>query len=508
MPFQVGLMVYGLMGSSPSREDRAKHLLMLRHTEINPTTTTKERSTSTTPSHIVQSEISHEDTSIQSDVGDDISQEPRSLPYRRIPTTEDTDSEQGIMLSSSKHGRNAKANAFVNEGPSTRFHRVDTYPVYWIPPLIVRSEPVIQSRIMNNINYQIPRPFMTRNLTAERLARNRIKVFKNDPQTALPYYGFASPSKYAQLSSYRYPSEAKNIQDIIKYLTTDDSNKSSPSNKKQETVAFPVPVANGRRIKFSGVYKTAVRDHPEENHVKPEESVEDSVTSSHQKMMSDPSLNGHAYIADPFHAFKPSDPSEVNLLANSDFRFSPFDNRIRFPTNRPHRNRWGVLEINPNDKYFPRPPINFGKPSAPSPSISENHDPVVQTYPGTYTSAIYRPFGKEPSTTTPHSSTKTANKMKPFSVMLDIYPMMEESVLQTSSGPYKLQPRPMTRPDHGLGHHVRFSQGVNQERFPEQLTDSESKHQMVVHLNLYPKTKKNHKFGNRSVLVQQKSFLQ
>ncbi|XP_021935745.1 uncharacterized protein LOC110837664 [Zootermopsis nevadensis] len=92
--------------------------------------------------------------------------------------------------------------------------------------------------------------------------------------------------------------------------------------------------------------------------------------------------------------------------------------------------------------------------------------------------------------------------MKPFSVMLDIYPMMEESVLQTSSGPYKLQPRPMTRPDHGLGHHVRFSQGVNQERFPEQLTDSESKHQMVVHLNLYPKTKKNHKFGNRNADVR------
>jgi hypothetical protein len=457
---------------------------------------------------------------MQSEMIQEASQElSQPLPYRYISIPEEAGSKQDVRFSNRKYGMKSESNPFArdetqntplnkrDEEPSPGFHTTENYPVYWISAQTPRSEPVIQSRIMNNVNYQVPRPFMARNMTAERPAHNRIKVFRNDPQAVLPYYGFAAPSKYPQLSSYRYPSDAKNIQEIIKYLKSDDSNKSSPSNKKQETIAFRVPVGNGRRIKFAGVYKTAAKEDPGDNYSKPDESMEDTVISSHQNKMSDSSLNGHAYIADPFHAFKPSDPSEINLLANSDFRFSPFDNRIRFSTNRPHDNRWGVLEINPNDKYFPRPPINFGKPSTAPPSSSDSHDPVVQTYPGTYTSAIYRPFGKDPATTTPHSSTKTSKKVKPFSVMLDIYPMMEDSFPQATAGPHRLQSRPLVRPGHGFGH-VRFPHGAHQDRLNDQLTDSESKHQMVVHLNLYPKQKRKRTFSNRLVMEQQRLFLQ
>jgi hypothetical protein len=515
-------MVYDMVGSSPSRErDAVRHLLKLRPTDQPTTTNTStitsvttdkitEATTSVPLSHFVLSDFTYENVSLHSDMLEESSQElSQPLPYRYTSLLEKAGSKQDIRSSNRKYGRTSETSPFIkdetqntlpnkqNKGASPGFHRTENYPVYWLAPQTLRSEAVILSRIMNNAHYPVPRPFSARNVTAERPAHNRIKVFKNGPQAALPYYGFGSPSKYPQLSSYRYPNEAKNIQDIIKYLTADDSNKPSPTNKKQETIAFRVPVGNGRRIKFAGVYRTAEKKGSEESYSKPEESMEDAI-SSHQNKMSDSSLNGHAYIADPFHAFKPSDPSEINLLANSDFRFAPFENHIRFTANRPHETHLGVLEINPNDKYFPRPPINFGKPSTTPPSGSDTHDPVVQTYPGTYTSAIYRPFGKEPATTTPPSSTKTSKKMKPFSLMLDIYPVMEEdSAPQAISGPHRLQPRPLSRPGHGFGHHVRFPHGAHQDRLPDQVTDSESKHQMVVHLNLYPKKRKNQDFSKR-----------
>jgi hypothetical protein len=341
---------------------------------------------------------------------------------------------------------------------------------------------------MGDTNYQVPRPFKAKNLTSDRPTHNRLKVFRNDAKTALPYYGFGSQAAYPQLSNYRYPNGAKNIQDIIRYLTADDSNAPSPSNKNQDTVAFQGPTGYRRRIKFSGTYKTDLKKDSVEDYSNPEESTEDADVSKHQNKVSDPSLNGHAYIADPFHAFKPADPSEVNLLANSDFRFAPLDNRVRFGTDRPRGTRWGTLEMNPNDKYFPRPPLNFDKPSTtPAPA-----EPAVQTYPDTYTSVIYRPLGKDPVTATPHLPRKPPRPMKPFSLMLDVYPMTVDSVPQATVGPHKhLQPRPIVRHGHGFGQRVRFPHGDHQGRFPDPVTGSESKHQMVVHLNLYPRRKKN-----------------
>ncbi|KAJ9594926.1 hypothetical protein L9F63_013786 [Diploptera punctata] len=115
-----------------------------------------------------------------------------------------------------------------------------------------------------------------------------------------------------------------------------------------------------------------------------------TVSENEHKMADTSAMNGHAYNADPFHAFKPSDPSEINLLANSDFRFSPIDNRFRVNSNRINQgNRWVYAEQNPNDKYFPRPPINFGKPPS---TLQNNHEPIMQMYPGTYTTATFKPF--------------------------------------------------------------------------------------------------------------------
>jgi hypothetical protein len=511
-------MVYDLVSGYgvPTREkDAIQHLLMLRRTTDQPEITTSNTSTTTsTPTEgpteyittVTQpptflSDCTDQNVSIPSDLlGENLAESSQALPYRYTPLSEKVGLTDDIRFSNRKYGRNLESNSSFRDKarniPSKRRKEesspgnqgIEDYQVYWLHQS-PRTAHGIQSRIMNNIKYQTPRPFRARNLTIETPEHNSFQALKDEQQVSLPYYSFGSPSKYPQLSSYRYPNEAKNIQDIIKYLTTEDSNNPSSSNNNQETFHFRVPTGNGRRIKFAGVYKTAVKKNSGEEYSRPEESIEDTIISNDQTKMSDSSLNGHAFIADPFHDFKPSDPSEINLLANSDFRFAPFDSRVRFVPNRPQGTRLGITEINPNDKYFPRPPIYFGKPSTTVPP----HEPVFQTYPGTYTTAIYRPLGKEPVTTTPHSSTKTPKAVKPFSVMLDIYPMMEDSAPQATSGPQHMPLRPLVRPGHGVGPRVKFPQG----RLPDPVTDSETKPQMVVHLNLYPKRKKKHNFSDR-----------
>lgn len=498
-------------GVSTREKDAVQHLLMLRRTTerpekntdmINTTPSTPKEEiteliTSVTKPPTIMSEYTDKNASIQSDqLDENLAESSQALPYRHTSQRQKVGSKDD---SNRKYGKNFESDSIVsgearNVSPQRRKeqtsgnHGIEDYPIYWSQHHSPRTGHGIQSRIMNNVKYQMPRPFRARNFTIERPEHDSYQVLK-DEQISLPYYSFGSPSKYPQLSAYRYPTEAKNIQDIIKYLTTEDSSNPSSSNNNPETFSFRVPTGNGRRIKFAGVYKTAGKKNSGEEYSRPEESIEDTILSSDQNKMSDSSFNGHAYIADPFHNFKPSDPAEINLLAHSDFRFAPIDSRVRFVTNRPQGTRLGVIEINPNDKYFPRPPINFGKPATAAPP----HEPVFQTYPGTYTTAIYRPLGNEPVTTTPHSSTKTPKAVKPFSVMLDIYPMMEDFAPQATSGPPQKPLRPLLRPGHGLGPRVKFPQG----RLPDPATDSETKHQMVVHLNLYPKRKKKPNFSDR-----------
>jgi len=504
---------YGL----PAREsDAVQRLLMLRRTTERPEITTAKKSTTTyTPTEgtaepittvteppTVLSDYADQNTSTEKDLPDEnVADSSHALPYRFTSLPQKVASKDDVRFSNREFRRNFEIDSFFRdearnlppkrrkEQTSPNNHGIDDYALYWSHHQPPRTAYGIQSRIMNNVKYQIPRPFRARNFTVERPEHNSFQVLKDEQQVSIPYYSFGSLNKYPQLSNYRYPNEAKNIQDIIKYLTKEDSHNPSSSNNNHATFSFLTPTENGKRIKFAGVYKTALNKNSGEDYGRPEESIEDTVISRDQNKMPDSSLNGHAYIADPFHDFKPSDPSEINLLANTDFRFAPFDSRVRFIPNRPQGTQLGVIEINPNDKFFPRPPINFRKPSTTAPP----HDPIYQSYPGTYTTAIYRPLGKEPVTSAPHSSTKTPKLAKPFSVMLDIYPMMEDSTPQaTSVLPHKPL-KTFVKPGHGLGPRVRFPQG----RPPDPVTDSETKHQMVVHLNLYPKRKKKHNFSDR-----------
>ncbi|XP_063973512.1 uncharacterized protein LOC135160658 [Diachasmimorpha longicaudata] len=261
--------------------------------------------------------------------------------------------------------------------------------------------------------------------------------------------------KFPQLSQYRYPQSSRNIQDIIKYLTND-------------------PESPKRGIKFTGVYMNpkkydlypdigemmATSDKSEIAITEDEEDSDDSEDSPLLFMNND-----------PFYPYKPKHPADVNLLAPVNLRFSPA----------------GLQRYNPYyESYMQRPVIMRPPPSLESPY--ENG----ASYTGTY--------GNK------------KRKAKPFSVMLDIYPITEltdQSTNQKTSPPrpgtsaedYSSDPRRPLSFGRGGRYYGGQAQSIPMVAIPASqsgMLEDEEKQQMVFHLNLYPR--KKNKLSRKDIL--------
>lgn len=98
-------------------------------------------------------------------------------------------------------------------------------------------------------------------------------------------------SRYPQLSQYRYPQSSRNIQDIIKYLTSNDG-------------------LTRKGIKFTGVYLNPKKyDLPDD--------LGEMMANSDKYEEEEHHFD---YNGDPFYQYKPKHPADVNLLAPSDVR--------------------------------------------------------------------------------------------------------------------------------------------------------------------------------------------
>jgi hypothetical protein len=103
--------------------------------------------------------------------------------------------------------------------------------------------------------------------------------------------------KYPQLTQYRYPHTSRNIQDIIKYLTS-------------------VPNVHNQGIKFTGYYVGTKKYDIDTSHINTGEvAIRDSPSKDQERFPYD-----ITYKSDPLYQFKPKHPSDVNLLATSNFR--------------------------------------------------------------------------------------------------------------------------------------------------------------------------------------------
>ncbi|XP_076642242.1 uncharacterized protein LOC143353063 [Halictus rubicundus] len=194
-----------------------------------------------------------------------------------------------------------------------------------------------------------------------------------------------------------------------------------------------------RGIKFTGVY------------VNPKKY---DMASDMGEMMtnSDRSEEDDSYSnEDPFYQYKPKHPGDVNLLATSNVRFAPT----------------GLQRYNSYYDGYGRPVNYVAQPVSAVESQYEN------------AAAYNLPKRRKP---------------KPFSVMLDIYPITDiidqnkknTRPKQVPSDDYDIR-RPI-QPNRGPKFYAPLPQPVL--ALPNQpITDEEERQQMIFHLNLYPKRK-------------------
>lgn len=268
--------------------------------------------------------------------------------------------------------------------------------------------------------------------------------------------------KYPQLSQYRYPQSSNNIQDIIKYLTKDKENQN-------------------RGIKFSGVYV-----NPKKFDFYPE--VGEMMSNSDRSEEENPAPYSFSLNTDPLYQYKPKNPSDVNLLATSNLRYELVLNFTftqlksfflfhRFSPSVFHRHNPGY-----SDAYYQRPPSHFNTQlSSPSESQYDNY--------GSHTTSN---LGKK-------------RKPKPFSVMLDIYPIPDTVDLNRKSsrprsGPNNQQNQ-VPPEEYEARRPILHSKASKYSSFsppshpislvavpgPQSNLDDEERQQMIFHLNLYPR---------------------
>ncbi|KYN32537.1 hypothetical protein ALC56_13395 [Trachymyrmex septentrionalis] len=241
--------------------------------------------------------------------------------------------------------------------------------------------------------------------------------------------------RYPQLTQYRYPYVSRSIQDIVKYLT---NNAEMPN----------------RGIKFTGVYM-----NPKKYDLIPDMEEMMSNNDKSEEIETPPSypIKSAVYSNDPFYQYKPKHPADVNLLATSNVRFSPT----------------GVHRYSPYyDPVYSRPLITYNKPI-----ISETQYETTGSY-STNTLAKNR-------------------KPKPFSVMLDIYPitdLVEQNKKTSWTRPQSsIDDYDFRRPVQYRG--PKFYASSPQPipllagPSPTPLSEEEERKQMIFHLNLYPRRK-------------------
>ncbi|EZA52548.1 uncharacterized protein LOC105281852 [Ooceraea biroi] len=223
-----------------------------------------------------------------------------------------------------------------------------------------------------------------------------------------------------------------------------------------------------RGIKFTGVYVS-----PKKYDMMPDidEMMSSSEKSEENETPSSYSINSHDN--DPFYQYKPKHPADVNLLATSNVRFSPI----------------GIHRYNPHyNSLYSRPLLNYNKP------VMTDYDTV-----GSYSTNT---LGKN-------------RKPKPFSVMLDIYPITDitEQNKKTS------WPRPQGSVDDYDSRRPQFNrppptfyppppspQSIPLVALPSPTTlpEEEERQQMIFHLNLYPR--KKNKLSRHDIIHRSESM--
>lgn len=299
----------------------------------------------------------------------------------------------------------------------------------------------------------------------------------------------------------RNDAKVNNIQDI---LNQEEDFFDEIIDQKQN--ASPLKLGsspnNGGRVKFVGTYR-----HPKEF------SPMMKMFSSNIPVRSQQQPEINKFISDPFHNYKPKSPSDVNLMALNQFRFAP--------AHQPHK-----PIISP---YFTK---FYNNHQDTDDFVELSYDRINATK---SKNADYSEFGRILNRNIERKSTQ-----RPFSLMLDIYPMSEndpkkshlnsnidainalkhqshlkdQSYFNSMIFP-QLQSlrRPMTqnyynsimsRYPGAAFQATKFASAYEQSQ-DDDTNNNEKPGKMVVHLNLHPRSSKK-KTKNRNVeIIEERS---
>ncbi|GAB0099898.1 hypothetical protein DMENIID0001_157920 [Sergentomyia squamirostris] len=250
-----------------------------------------------------------------------------------------------------------------------------------------------------------------------------------------------------------------NIQDILAQLREPAESESS----------------GNRRMHISGVYRSPPRKRiyrpPRRTTIMP-------ITRTTERNYD---VTTNSPLGDPFYNYKPQVPSEVNLMATKQFRFAPY--------------------------------LYKSQPSASRGNIPFYHYATESTG---EISGLYQDIISSEKNRQKGNQEETGGK-KPFSLMLDIYPVTTDDEFKSlnrkpnlanldTSSYYSSMNFPqipqMHQMSHNLYHNMYFRGpfGVSPTRdyhrwtYPPEPTSTEDSvnkpSSMIVHLNLYPKNKK------------------
>lgn len=308
-----------------------------------------------------------------------------------------------------------------------------------------------------------------------------------------------------------------NIRDILDQTEENDNNFTDIGS----TFASSIP--RGRGVRIEGTY----RRHKNHNMYETLDSLH-SMTNI-QRVPTGATEHYQKRPNDPFSKFKPSSPSDINLLALNQFRFAPY--RHQHQKLRP---------------FIAMPELlnTFGGVNQ-----GVNHDPEFL-----YNQIIMTNNNrlKESASTNSRNENIIKKKQKPFNLMLDVYPMEDDDsnlVSSTKKPPINNYRRPLY-PHNAINHnnlqyasdnsyynYIKFPQlqqyqtpidlahyhnsmhfrnfmnnrpnnnlNLNQYRSaqspPFDVQTDNTPSQITVHLNLYPNTKKHKVATNRTKNVE------
>lgn len=194
-----------------------------------------------------------------------------------------------------------------------------------------------------------------------------------------------------------YVGNVKSIQDILQKVNADGEGFSIPSLAGDQKIRFEGTYRHRKDNSFANIFDKSKKQHYSGTYVLP--------SASSQMPTSD-----KPHKTDPFYLYKPQTPSDINLLATHEFRFAP---SIRYSTPKP--------VVSSNVGHYPDGSLFY--PYIKGQDVSSLYQQIIAA-----NIAHSLKTHKD-------ESRRSESNQKPFSLMLDVYPMTDDEP-STTARPY------------------------------------------------------------------------